>query len=442
VCSVKKKRKKRISLGSVFMILLTAAVAAGCMLFLSVLVGDDIYERTGELMRTLAEQGLLAPNVQMQAPVQSQSEQVLLWDEEETPKPMQPVATPEYVPQKSTISIAVAGSVYAPKAVRQSAQSGRNFDFGPVFGGVSRALSDADLTIATLETMTAGDETGFDNYNAPPQILDALRSAGVDLFSLATEHVLDAGYEGLDLTVSELTARGLAYAGVNPDGGAGSASMMRIGGIQVAVLAYTYGLSDEGAQKSQNDKRAVVPLMDKARMIRDITQARVSGANLVIVLPHWGTKNKQETPENLRVLACELAEAGADVIVGTHPNVVQGAERLRVTRADGLSYEAVVCYSLGTLLTDARTAENTAGMIAKLRVTYDPANRRTTLSDLKTVPVYIARQREEEKMVYRVVDAGDETAVSALAQDEQNAAREAAASVQRTVQPGVEEGHG
>jgi len=440
VCSVKKKRKKRISLGSVFMILLTAAVAAGCMLFLSVLVGDDIYERTGELMRTLAEQGLLAPNVQMQAPVQSQSEQVLLWDEEETPKPMQPVATPEYVPQKSTISIAVAGSVYAPKAVRQSAQSGRNFDFGPVFGGVSRALSDADLTIATLETMTAGDETGFDNYNAPPQILDALRSAGVDLFSLATEHVLDAGYEGLDLTVSELTARGLAYAGVNPDGGAGSASMMRIGGIQVAVLAYTYGLSDEGAQKSQNDKRAVVPLMDKARMIRDITQARVSGANLVIVLPHWGTKNKQETPENLRVLACELAEAGADVIIGTHPNVVQDVERLRVTRADGLSYDAVVCYSLGMLLTDARTPENTAGMIAHVSVTHDPVTRRTTLGDMYCTPVYIARERRDNTAVYRVVDAENTRAIESLSPGEQQAAKEAAEIIRKATQE--QEGQG
>jgi len=439
---VKKAGKKRISLGSILMILLTAAVAAGCLLFLSVLVGGDIYERTGELVRTLSEQGLLAKAVQTQAPVQSQSAQVSLWSEEEMPQTKEPLATPGYVPQKSTITMAVAGSVYAPKAVRQSAQSGRNFDFAPVFSGVSDVLSDADLTIATLETMTAGAEMGLDNYNAPPQILDALRGAGVDLFSLATERILDTGYEGLDLTVSELTARGLAYAGANPDGGAGGASMMRIGGIQVAVLAYTYGLSVEGAEKTQNDKQNAAALMDKEQMIRDITQARVSGANLVIVLPHWGTKNKQETPENLRVLACELAEAGADVIIGTHPNVVQDVERLRVTRADGLSYDAVVCYSLGMLLTDARTPENTAGMIAKLRVTHDPVSRRTTLGDLEAVPIYIARQREEGNVVYRVVHAADETAVSALTQDEQNAAREAAASVRRIVQPDIQGGHG
>jgi len=249
--------------------------------------------------------------------------------------------------------------------------------------------------------------------------------------------------EGLDLTVSELTARGLNYAGVYPDSAdRGRATMLSISGVKVAVLAYTYGLSDEGANKTDGDSRGVLTMPSAADMVRDITQARVDGANLVVVLPHWGTKNKTETADTVRRMARQLAEAGADVILGTHPNVPQGTERMTVTRADGLEYDAVVCYSLGVLLTDARTAENTAGMIAKLRVTHDPVSRRTTLGDLEAVPIYIARQREEGNVVYRVVHAADETAVSALTQDEQNAAREAAASVRRIVQPDIQGGHG
>ena len=429
---MKKKRRRRVSLGTIFMILLTAVVITGCALFLTVLVGDDIYKKTGELIRSLSEQGMFERLPESFGPIQSRTADAVLWKEAETTVPVLPASTPTPVPSKSTMTIAVGGAVYAPRAVRESVRSGRNYDFSQVFAGVSSMMSDADLAIATLETTTAGAEMGWENYNAPPEILDALRSAGVDLFSLATERTLDMGYEGLDLTVSELTRRGLAYAGVNPHGEAESASMMRIGGIQVAVLAYTYGLSDEGMAKTQNDKRNVVSLLDRERMIRDITQARVSGANLVIVLPHWGTKNKQETPENLRVLAYELAQAGADLIVGTHPNVAQGTERLRVTRSDGIAYDAVVCYSVGALLTDARTPENTAGMIAQLDVTYDPLTRRTTLGELETVPVYIARQREERNMTYRVVDTQDEQATSALTAEEQAAAREAAERIRNT----------
>lgn len=427
---MKKKPGRRISPGTVFMILLTAAVIAGCMLFLTRLVGGGIYEKTGEVIRRLSEQGIFERIPENLVPAQAQKANALLWDEEETPVPAisRPTATP--VPSKRRITLAVGGTVYAPRAVRESGRSGRNYDFTSVFEGISGVMADADLAIATLETTTAGADMGWGNYNAPPEILDALRSAGLDLFSLATERALDMGYEGLDLTVSELTRRGLAYAGVNPDGSAASASMMRVGGIQVAVLAYTYGLSDEGAAKTQNDRRNVVSLLDKARMIRDITQARVSGANLIIVLPHWGTKNKQETPENLRVLAQELAQAGADIIVGTHPNVAQGTDRLRVTRSDGIEYDAVVCYSVGSLLTDARTPENTAGMIAQIDVTYDPLSRRTTLEELVTVPLYIARQREEGDAAYRVVDAHDEDALSALTESERREAEEAARRIQ------------
>ena len=110
-------------------------------------------------------------------------------------------------------------------------------------------------------------------------------------------------------------------------------------------------------------------------------------------------------------MAATLAEAGADIILGTHPNVVQGTERLRVTRSDGLTYETVVCYSLGSLLTDARAVENTASMVVRLTVSYDPAVRRVSLGELACMPVYIARDRKDAQVIYRVVDTDNAAAV-------------------------------
>lgn len=110
-------------------------------------------------------------------------------------------------------------------------------------------------------------------------------------------------------------------------------------------------------------------MMDSQHVVRDITQARVDGANIVVVLPHWGTKNRAQTPDTVQTMAREMAQAGADVIFGTHPNVAQGIERLQTVRSDGLTYETVVCYSLGCLLTDARDSENTAGMAVRLEMT-------------------------------------------------------------------------
>lgn len=438
----KKKKSRRVSLGTLFMLALTALVLAGCVFLFSILVGDGLYEKTGALIRTLTAQGLFEETPEPQAS-DAPYAPAFLFAAEDTPAPSAvPVPTATPVPQASTIHIAAAGTIYAPKAVRESVLEGGRFDFGPVFEGLGDTLSSADLAIATLETTAAGKDKGFGNYNTAPEILDALRACGVDLLSLATERALDKGYDGLDLTISELTARGLAYAGVNPEGTGSRATMLRVDGVQVAVLAYTYGLSRDGEEKTHDDRLGVVSMIKTQRMAEDIRQARVDGANLVIVLPHWGTKNKLDVADHLRSTARTLAQAGADVIIGTHPNVAQETERMTVTRADGLEYDAVVCYSLGTLLTDARTQENTAGMIAHITVTHDPVTRHTTLGEMYCTPVYIARERVDDGAAYRVVDAESESALSLLSEAERERAREAVEVIRHITQTEGQEGQG
>ena len=419
------KRRGRLSVGTIVMLLLTAAVIVGCAAFMLVLSCGEAGVRAGELLaqaRTYAAQAApqttAAPTaVPAATPVPSPSAGA--------------TAQPTPVPEKATVRLAAAGTVYAPKAVRQSAQTGtEQYDFTPVFAALTDTLSAADLAIATLETTTAGSDKGYGNYNTPPQILDALRACGIDLISLATERALDKGYDGLSITAGELTSRGLFCAGVDPDGAGSRATMVRVGGVQIAVLAYSYGLSEEGSAKTDGDSRGALAMLDAQRMTEDIAAARMDGANLVVVLPHWGTKNKQATPESVRTMARTLAQAGADVILGTHPNVVQGIERITTTRSDGLDYDTVVCYSLGSLLTDSRAEENTAGMIVTLEATYDPASRRVTLGELQVTPVYIARTRQSDESVYRVVPTDDGAALEQLEESEQIAAARAAEIVE------------
>ena len=420
-------RRGRLSPGTVLMLLLTALVVIGSILFFALLVGDDLYERTGEFVRTLAEDGLFDAEM-LYLDIPEPTPVANLWLED-TPVPTAPPATPTPVPAPVTISIAAAGAVYAPKAVRESAVLAAGYDFDAVFAGLGDTLSEADLAIATLETMTAGEKKGYDGTNAPSALLDALRSLGVDVLSVGTEHALDKGYDGLAVTISEMTARGIAHTGAAIEKARDPGVVGSLSGVQVAVLGFTYGLSEESEKAASEGEQAAVARLEMERMEQDIRMARAAGAEVVIVTPHWGTKNKQETPESVRKMALALAQAGADVILGTHPNVVQGTERLTVTRADGLKYETVVCYSLGSLLSDARTEENTAGMVAQMAITYDPQTRRVTLGSLACVPVYIAMQREDGENVYRVVDVENAQAMSALTAQQQEEAQNAARRV-------------
>ncbi len=427
---MKKDGRSGISPGSLLMLLLTALVIAACAIFLMQIAGTDVHQQKNQPIQNIPEEAMYtleparstAPTASL-CPLPS-LDAVVANDggEEEAEQTIY------------SFTLAAAGTLYAPKTVRTSAQNGAgNFDFSPIFQGLGDVLSTADLALATLETTVAGEEMGYGNYNTPPQILDALRTSGVDMISLATEHALDKGYEGLELTARELISRGIDQTGLSS-----SNVMIPVGGIQVAVLAYTYGLSDEGRERTNNDERGAVQLIDAQRMTQDVVDARMAGANVVIVMPHWGTKNKQETTEDVRALARMLAEAGADVILGTHPNIVQETERLTVTRADGLEYETVVCYSLGSLLTDSRAMENAAGMIARLTIEYDTSSRRVSLGALTCVPIYISYQQEEGKGIYRVVDA--ENTPDFLTDSERQAAGAAAQYVRSVTGIGAEEG--
>ena len=424
-------KKPRFSLGSIVMLLITLFVVIGMAAFLMMIGGSGVYDRTRAAFGMLAEQAETAEPLPTDAPTAAPTPEPAATRGPTAEPP--PSAAPTEQPR--SITIAAAGTVYAPKSVRDSAQEGTDhYDFTGTFAGLSGALADADLSVVTLETLAAGREKGYGNYNTSPQILDALRAVGVNFVSLATERALDKGYDGLDITAGELVSRSMGYAGAYPDGVNTGAVMLRIGGVQVAVLAYTYGLSDEGSERTRGDSRGVLAMMDSRRVVRDITQARVDGANIVVVLPHWGTKNRAQTPDTVRALAREMAQAGADVILGTHPNVAQSIERLQTVRSDGLTYETVVCYSLGCLLTDARDSGNTAGMAVRLEMAYDPTTRCASPGELKVVPLYIARQREDSGIVYRVVDAEDEQALQSLTATEQAAAARAAEHIGNVIQ--------
>ena len=325
-----------------------------------------------------------------------------------------------------SFTLAAAGSVSVPRAIREAARSRSSFDFSTAFLGFGACLKDTELALCTLETLTDEGQS-FDATNAPEAILDTLKTAGFTLVSIASEHMLDRDYTGLDVTLSALSSRGIEAVGVREETEEIPGCMVLLSGIQTAVLGYTYGLDE--ACPAGEDARKAVPLLSEDEIRRDITHARANGAEAVILLVHWGVKNRDQAPESIRALALRLAEAGADVILGAHSGVVQPCERLKVTRADGRECEAFVCYSLGNLLSDARADENAAGMVLRLPVEYDPVSQLLHFGAYSATPTYIARQEEEGKTIWRLVEADSDAALSALTPLQREAAYRAVSRI-------------
>ncbi|MBQ8130649.1 MAG: CapA family protein [Clostridia bacterium] len=350
-------------------------------------------------------------------------------DRPETPTPPAGSPQPETtaLPQRAGFTLAAAGTLNVPRSIREFAQGAGHYDFSTLFLGLGASLSDADLSVATLETLTDATQP-YDAVNAPPEFLDALRALGLDALCLGSEHALDKGYEGLDHTLSEFVSRGIDAVGVRR-GGDFPGTMIGIRGNRVALLGYTYGLDEEGASRTDRDSRGLIPLLEQERIAADIAAARAAGAEIVIVMPHWGIKNRTDVPESVRTLAVQMAQAGADLILGAHANVVSEIERLEVQRADGRTYETLVCYSLGSLLTDSRAVENSAGVILRFSLEYDGEMRRALIGEPEAVPVYIARQEEESRPFWRIVEAENEASLTGLTAVERSAAAQAALQV-------------
>ncbi|HYP39097.1 MAG TPA: CapA family protein [Chloroflexia bacterium] len=228
----------------------------------------------------------------------------------------------------------------------------RNYGYDAPFAKITPLLSSADLAIGNLE----GPLVPAGQFNIPrpaPRELNltgdarsapALARAGFDLLSLANNHSYDSGPAGLRATVKVLRDAGLAPFG--EDSGSGQQPVVReVRGLKIAFLGYTTLLNRPGSGVSyiNPDKPA-----DLKRLSREVVTARSSaGADLVIVMMHWGAEYTVQPVRGQQRIAEVASQAGADLVVGAHPHVAQG---MAVKTYSGR--ETLVAWSLGNALFD------------------------------------------------------------------------------------------
>lgn len=240
------------------------------------------------------------------------------------------------------VSLALLGDVMLGRGVQPSAET---------FAVLEPDLKAADLALANLESpLTVAPVTTASPYAlcAPPERVHSLVSAGFDLLSVANNHALDCGAEGLAETQRTLTAAGLGFLSSGP-------VYREINGIQLAFLAFN----------------ATAPEFDLETAIQAVRSARETGA-IVSVSIHWGVEYQSAASPRQQEIAAQLAAAGADLIWGHHPHVLQPAAWIGKT---------LVLYSLGNALFDQAGLENTR-QSALVLVQLD----QTGVVDLRFVP--------------------------------------------------------
>ena len=256
------------------------------------------------------------------------------------------------------VTLAAVGDVLMHEAVKQSAAvhgaGAPDEGYSSLFSPVADLLSQPDLTFANLETPIAPKVSRGSRsfvFNAPPVVVSALMHAGIGLVSVANNHALDQGRAGFEETLHWLEVAGLRYVGAGPSPHAAGPLRLERNGVRLAFLGYTYGLNESGntcpPQKPDLPPCLQASVLDRETVVEDV-RAAAAGADAVIVSLHWGTEYERQPRAPDVELAHRLADAGALVVLGHHPHVLQPIELYR--RADGQI--AVIAYSLGNFISN------------------------------------------------------------------------------------------
>ncbi len=336
-------------------------------------------------------------------------------------------------PEKIEATVLAVGDIMAHTIqITNARQPEGGYDFGPSFEHVSPYLKDADLAVGNLETTFAGKEgAGYSGsmvrFNAPDELAFNLKEAGFDLLCTANNHSLDTGEKGVHRTL-EIVEK----AGLLPFGTARSPEerdepvLVDVNGIKVAFLAYTdstNGIPIPGGRDylvNFIDVNSEEGLKKAAELFQaDFRRARWAGAELVAVYMHWGWEYHLPGPNPTQErLAEKLARAGADIIFGSHPHVIQPMEHLTVEKENGAEHRALVVYSMGNFVSNQHyipprngrrgipTGEVKHGLMVRVHLAKEESGR-AFVEDVDYLLTWVNRDYKHQVIpVHRLVETG------------------------------------
>ena len=304
---------------------------------------------------------------------------------------------PSSLPEPEPVVTAVQGTAAGDnllhdglylQAARRAQKEGRSgYDFTALYEHVFPLFSGSDLNLINAETLFSDElePSAYPRFCSPGDAGRALYDMGFNVFFLANNHIYDKGAEGLASTMRfwDSMPEDIAVSGLSPVGEEAPVPILEKDGVRFAFLAFTE--MTNGLPTPSGAAYHVTLLSDEEEVRDQIERARRQ-ADFVIVSAHWGTENTHTVSQSQRDWAQKLADWGADLILGTHPHVVQPIET--VTSADGRTVP--VAYSLGNFVSAQIPLDNLVGIVLRFtaeKTEWPDGRTETEIRDLSAVPV-------------------------------------------------------
>lgn len=292
--------------------------------------------------------------------------------------------------KESVVIIKMVGDVLLHTPVSDSGlMEDGTYNYDHLFANVKDEIENADLALVNQEVILGGAELGLSGYpafNGAYEVGDAIAGAGFDVVLHATNHAIDRGKNGLlnCLNFWENNYPDIAVLGINSSQEMqDTVYICEKNGIKIAILNYTYGTNGISMPA---DMPFAVNLIDKDKIAKDLEYAEAN-ADITIVCPHWGVEYTHSENENQRELARYFTELGADLIIGTHPHVIQPVEWIETSNGN----KALVYYSLGNFINSTSeygdtVADRMVGAMANVTIK-KASDGSVSISDYSVTPL-------------------------------------------------------
>lgn len=303
-------------------------------------------------------------------------------------------------PQESqtVIHFAAAGDLNITDDV--VASGGAQYDYTNAFMDVLPLLAEADLTALNFEGNACGFPYGQES--APQQLLTALKAVGVDMLQLANSKAINRGIAGLNATVQNIRAAGMAAVGAVAEGETPGAYVIRyVKGVKVAVVAFTKGMdgmampvgSEDLVNLLYNDYASTYKSVNTKAVTKLLRRVQEESPDITIALLHWGSEHSDVHSKSQNTIRDLMFKEGVDAIIGSHPHYVQEID---------FDPEAgtFVAYSLGDFFGDATRSGTAYSIVLDLEITKDNISGITKVTGFSYTPIYTV---EDDAGLLRVV---------------------------------------
>jgi len=288
------------------------------------------------------------------------------------------------------VNIIVAGDAmcHSPQFTHAKKTKGEGYDFSDCFQYLTDILEKGDLNIVNLETTLAGAPySGYPQFCAPDEFAVALKEAGFNFFLLANNHCADKETKGTVTTIEKVQNLQIPSAGTylnEQDRQDRYPAIMEIKGMKIALLNYTYGTNGLTVKKPVS----INYLNDTLQISKDLETAKNQNPDMIIAFLHWGNEYEQTPSDKQKEQARFFFKNGTDIIVGSHPHVIQPVEYFAYDQTD-TTKKKLIYWSLGNLISNQRNPNTDGGIIADFTLAKNKNTNLVQIENHSAIPYWV-----------------------------------------------------